>query len=389
MSPSRTAVVASSTDDPLSSEQTLRAAKALLSKIQADDEIRKSTAAKTNLLADADDEEAEDSTPVWLILTTKKHVVDQKRLKPTKISLPHPLVDVEDKTLRICLITADPQRKYKDLIAEPSFPLDLGQRLQKVIGLEKLKARYKSYESRRQLFAEYDIFLADDRVITYLPKVLGKVFYKSGAKRPIPVTLEGRRQSKDEQGNKRRKLSEGGSKAIKDEIKPADAGREIERTLGSALVHLSPSVTTAVKVGKAEMEPAQLQANVEAVVRALADRSVPQKWRNVRSIHIKGPNTVALPIWMTDELWADEEDVLDEAPPVKVGKKRARALLEESTGDQAIVIPGPDGKMRTLVPTKKKAKTDDVDSGEQNAAWTKARKELLEAQKAAAKKAAV
>jgi hypothetical protein len=138
------------------------------------------------------------------------------------------------------------------------------------------------------LFGEYDVFLADDRVITLLPKILGKVFYKSGSKRPIPISLEGRRQDTDEQGNKRRKLSEGGTKVVKDEVKPASIARDIERTLSSALVHLAPSTTTAVKVGIASMTAEHVQENITAVVSDMVERYVPQKWRNLRAVHIKG-----------------------------------------------------------------------------------------------------
>ncbi|KAI7720368.1 hypothetical protein KC353_g2244, partial [Hortaea werneckii] len=206
-------------------------------------------------------------------------------------------------------------------------------------------------ESRRQLLSEYDVFLADDRIITYLPGVLGKVFYKTGSKRPIPVSFEGKRQNVDEQGNKRRKLSEGGNKVTKTEVKPADVAHEIERALSSALVHLAPSTTTAVKVGKATMEPNALQANVETAVQTMVDRYVPQQWRNVRSIHIKGPNTVALPIWLAEELWEKEEDVLDEPLPAKEkpAKKRKRSALAEAVEEpDTIEIPGPDGQMRQL-----------------------------------------
>lgn len=342
-----TTVTDSASPTQMNPDQTLRAATALLRKIQIDTVAKRAAAEKTNLLADTDEEP---ETPVWLVLTTKKHIVDKKRLKPGKIVLPHPYLDTNSDKLRVCLITTDPQRKYKDLIAEPSFPLALGQRIQRVIGIEKLKTKYKQYESRRQLLGEYDVFLADDRIITYLPQVLGKVFYKGGSKRPIPVSLEGKRQNLDEQGNKRRKLAEGGSKVVKAEVKPADAAKEIERALGSSLVHLAPSTTTAVKVGIASMEPKQLQDNVEAVVRGLVEKYVPQQWSNVKSIHIKGPETAALPIWLTEELWADEQDVLDEPVPIKEkSKTRKRGALTEAAGpDGVIEVPGPDGKMRRL-----------------------------------------
>ena len=389
----------------IDSNQTARATTALLRKIQSDQATRHATE-KPNLLADSDEDEAEHDVPVWLILTTKKHIIDKKRLKPGKIALPHPYLNTSDPNLRICLITTDPQRKYKDLIADQSFPLDLAKRIGRVIGMSKLKAKYKSFESRRQLLSEYDVFLADDRIITYLPQVLGKVFYKGGSKRPIPVSLEGKRQSRDEQGNKRRKLSEGGTKVVKSEVRPADVAREIERTLSSALVHLAPSTTTAVKVGKSSMEPQQLQDNVEAVTAALVDKFVPQKWRNVRAVHMKGPNTAALPIWLAEELWEDEKDVLDERLPVKPSKKRKRSALADAAASgeenlEVIEVPGPDGKMRRIekatvkrnVPElpvkssrKRKSETrDDADAKAAERAQKAARKEALQKQKVAAK----
>lgn len=403
---SDTAVAPANNNSPyqLDSAQTLRASTALLKKIQKDEETKTSSADKTNLLADADDEEPDDETPIWLIMTTKKHIVDKKRLKPNKIALPNPWLSKDKEGLRICLITADPQRKYKDLIEQANFPLELGKKITRVIGMEKLKSKYKSYESRRQLFGEYDVFLADDRVVTYLPKVLGKVFYKGGSKRPVPVSLEGKRQSVDEStGEKRKKLSEGGSKVVKEEVKPEDVGRELERALGSALVHLAPSTTTAVKVGTANQSPEAVQANVEAVVEAMVEKFVPQKWKNLRAVHIKGPNTAALPIWMTDELWADEQDVLEDAPKANEGKKRKRGALTEGSETNVIEVPGPDGKMRRLekpsaskrktieaelqVPAKKikSESAEDLEAKENDKAEKAARKEALKKQKEAAR----
>jgi ribosome biogenesis protein UTP30 len=50
--------------------------------------------------------------------------------------------------------------------------------LYQVIPTSKLKTHYKSYESRRQLLAMYDIFLCDNRIYYRLPKLLGKEFYR-------------------------------------------------------------------------------------------------------------------------------------------------------------------------------------------------------------------
>ncbi len=45
----------------------------------------------------------------------------------------------------------------------------------KVIGLSKLKSKYESHEAKRNLCAQYDLFIADDRIIPSLPKLIGKV----------------------------------------------------------------------------------------------------------------------------------------------------------------------------------------------------------------------
>jgi len=50
--------------------------------------------------------------------------------------------------------------------------------MNKVIGVTKLKKKYKPYEAKRQLCNSYDIFLSDDRVIPILPKLIGKSFYE-------------------------------------------------------------------------------------------------------------------------------------------------------------------------------------------------------------------
>ncbi|OCL05867.1 ribosomal protein L1 [Glonium stellatum] len=315
-----TTKVAEGTPYQLDPSQTIRAAEALVKHIKAEQKRIESSAAKKSLLTEGDssEEEAadEEDVPVWLVLGTKKHVADQKRLKPSKIVLPHPINT--SPTTRICLITADPQRSYKDLVAHPSFPSSLSSRIGRVIGTTKLKAKYKSFESRRQLLAEYDVFLADDRIITYLPKTLGKIFYKGTSKRPIPVNLAaGVKSWKDSEGKKVK--SEKGASAVG---APQNVAREIEAALQAALVHISPSVTTAIKVARASMVPQEIVENVEAVVKGLMEKFVPKGWRNVRSLHIKGPNTMALPIWLADELWVDEEDILEEKwKPVEGAKE--------------------------------------------------------------------
>lgn len=321
--------------------------------IRTKQEEKEESSKKKTLIGDNDSDSEEDAPkvhePIWLIMTTKKHVVDKNRLKPGKISIPHSLNT--SASLSVCLITADPQRGVKDIVADETFPPELRNRITRIIGYTKLKERYKSFESRRQLLAEHDVFLADDRIIMRLVKTLGKTFYKS-SKRPIPVRIEriekvdGKRVKKD------------GKKPPKSERQAQFASaqvlaKEVEKALSCAPVHLAPATTTAVRVGTSKFTPEQLLDNIKAVVQGLTDKYITKGWRNVKAIHIKGPNTAALPIWLADELWVDEGDILDNPPETeeKDKKNEKKRKSSETTSTPAA----------KKTKTSKKTADDEVD----------------------------
>ena len=277
-------------------DQTLKASKALLAFIKK----QKETSDKKDLLED----ETGSETPIWLTLTTKRFISDTQRLKPHKIAVPHKLAN--DPEMTICLIrcvrshpgslsralhantatSASPQRHYKNLVASSEFPEEWRKRITRVIDLTKLSAKYKQFENQRKLFSEHDVFLGDARIISRLPKVLGKTFYKNTAKRPIPVDLE----SKTRVDGKRVKPAKGSGEAI-NSCTPAELAAEVEKAVGAALVNLSPSTNTAVRVANAAFTAEQVAENAAAVANALVAKLVPQSWKNVRSIYLKGPNT--------------------------------------------------------------------------------------------------
>ena len=248
-------------------------------------------------------------------------------------SLPHSIHTGNSST--ICLITADPQRLYKDAIDHPSFPADLRSRVTRVIGLEKLKAKFKSFEPRRKLYAEHDVFLADSRIVTFLPKILGKIFYKGGAKRPVPVELvnppeKGADGKKIKRPPGQVRRSTRGTDG-KGSAPPETISRELRKALKSALVHLSPGVTTSIKVARADFSPLMCAENIEAVLEGMTTRFITKGWKNVRAVHIKSPRSSAFPIWMTDELWVEDEDVLEEKK--FQGKKKPKSLETKAQPD--------------------------------------------------------
>lgn len=259
------------------------------------------------------------------------------------------------------------------MVESPAFPAELRARVTRVIGVSKIKAKYSQYEAQRQLLAEHEIFLADDRIITQLPKLLGKTFYKTTAKRPIPISIQAERPRSDGKKIARAKGETNTEKALE----PKRFAAEIEKTLSCALVALSPSTNTSVRVGLASWDASQIAANIEKVVEELVERFVVKKWRGVRGIHIKGPTTAALPIWLADELWTDEADVLEDAPAAvegavaNVGKKR-KAVLSGEAGAET------ESKKAKIEKAKKLAVVSDDGNLD---AEIKARKEKLAKQK--------
>ena len=287
-------------------------------------------------------------------------MTDHQQLKPRKIALPHSLNI--SPTSSICLITPEPQSLFKDAIAHPSFPADLSKRITRVISLKKLGTKFHAFEEKRQLRDEHDLFLADDRILSYLAKPLGKTFYKSTTKRPIPVTLSPSKTKEQKNAalpsTKKTKKDTLAPTAI---ITPTEIAKEITYTLSTTQMHLAPSTTTSIKVGLASFAPEQVSQNIEAVVASVTDKNW-IAWRNVRAVHIKGPTTTALPIWMATEMWTDEEMVLEDEEVAAIEESRV-AKKQRSKG----LITGV-GKSNGEVDgnAKKRKRNDDVERGEEN-----------------------
>ncbi|KAI5868346.1 ribosomal protein L1 [Durotheca rogersii] len=363
--------------------QILKASKALLAHMKKASKEKAANSEKRDLLAGSDDEDGSNEIPIILTVTTKRHIADSRSLKPRKIPLPHPLNT--DPEMRICLITADPQRAYKNLVASTEFPAEWRKRITRVIDVSKLKAKFKIFEAQRKLYSEHDIFLGDTRIINRLPGILGKTFHRSTAKRPIPVEIQARIPKSEGKRVKRVKDAD-----TVNACTPVQLASEIERAVGAALVHLSPTVNTAVRVGHAGWSAENIAENVEVVARDLIDKFIPGKWKNIKSIYLKGPKTAALPIWLTDELWLDQKDIVPDSSleagatlPVEkanVGKKRKS--LEGRQAEEA----APPAKKAKKAKKAKPATLPESDDAllEKEVA---ARKAALQKQKKAAKKA--
>lgn len=183
-------------------------------------------------------------------------------VKPVRIHLPHALHTPGQ--VSTCLLVKDPQRQYKDLLVAEKIKC-----ISRVVGVAKLKGKFKPFDARRALVQEHDLFLADARIVPSLPNLCGKVFFDA-KKNPITVTL-----------------TKSGA-ALKKELESAIQGTVFVQNKGSCL---------SIKIGYlAKHSPEQLTDNLMATLPAVLSR-VKGGWENVHNVDVKTGNSAALPVW--------------------------------------------------------------------------------------------
>lgn len=71
-----------------------------------------------------------------------------------------------------CIIVKDPEETFKEKIQDLNIPC-IGEAL----GYSRLVKEYNTFEEKRKLCKEYDLFFCDFRIYDILRKPLGKFFY--------------------------------------------------------------------------------------------------------------------------------------------------------------------------------------------------------------------
>ncbi|KAL8061257.1 hypothetical protein ABFX02_02G075700 [Erythranthe guttata] len=237
---------------------------------------------------------------IYLNLTLKK-IPTNPSTKPFKIPLTHPTLDPNSQ---VCLIIDDrpqtptpPSDQIKKLIKSQCIPIS------KVVKLSKLKTNYKPFEAKRKLCDSFDMFLVDKRIVHFLPKLIGKEFFKK-KKLPLGVDL--------------------GKKNLK---------AQVENALGSALLYLRSGTCSVTKVGRVDMEKDAIVENVLDAINGAVDR-VSKKWDGVRSLHLKFSDSVALPVYQA------MPDVKLKIEGLKESEKRAEVAAAKSGDHESVEVEG-------------------------------------------------
>jgi ribosome biogenesis protein UTP30 len=138
-----------------------------------------------------------------------------------------------------------------------------------IIPLNQVKTEYRQFEMRRRLLNSYDFFLVDGRISGHMAHLLGKSFRK---KRKLPTSIHMDKQ---------------------------DLKTEIDNALKKTSLQLHRNGDCSItQIGNCSMDIEKVSDNLVAVVKHLKT-NFPGGWENIRSLRIKTPLSLAIPIYIT------------------------------------------------------------------------------------------
>jgi ribosome biogenesis protein UTP30 len=241
--------------------------------------------------------------------------------KPHRIPIPHPVYNVpqigaasdkdepasrkglggnvsdtgdEREEPEVCLIVKDDDTKasIEGTLRQFFSKVGSGCLVKKVLTLATVRKEYERFAARRELVASYDVFFCDDRIFNMM-NTLGREFSKHN-KIPMPIAVT-------------RSLS---------------FPYRILEALSSTYIKINLGTNCSARVGYTHMSKQQLAENTLAAIHHAADNIIPRSWSNVKTITIKTPNSIALPIYQQSPEGLLELARMANLPPVWVKSPR-------------------------------------------------------------------
>lgn len=232
------------------------------------------------------DEEEDSFKDLFVEIDTKKYISPKPEFKPRLIELAKPFLR-ENEELKSCLflrdnfITSEEQLEQLEQADIPS--------LKKVLTLTELKTVYRTFEKRRELYSEYDLFLVDDALLSSMPNVLGKTFYMN-EKTKFPVNIRVASTKKQ------------------NELSLTTLSNQVNKVL-SSVAYLPPvGNSVSIKIGSLNdlYTHADLLDNLHNVLKTFPESLL-------LTVGIKTEKSPVLPLFYTDKIFS-ESDVLENAP---------------------------------------------------------------------------
>lgn len=234
---------------------------------------------------------------ISLIIGVKK-ITQEKTMKPKSIPVPHSIYGAGSE---FCCFVKDPQSHWKAKFAEE------GIKINKTVGLTKLRNNYKTFDEKRKLVQSYDLFFVDDRIMPLVGPLIGKNFY-SRKKQPIPVN-----------------------------IMKADLKSQFAKAIKSVAFFETGGSCIAIKIAPTNFSQEEVYENLQAVIEWLV-KYFPKGWQSIQSLSIKTTFSIALPLFSSlpvaptkiKSTKADSKKsvVVKKAEPKKTEAKKENAKTE-------------------------------------------------------------
>lgn len=208
------------------------------------------------------------------VIALKKIPQEKRNDKPIRIPLPNPIYSLEG--VEICLFVKD-HKGEGHKAAKAKLRDDPIAGVAKIIGISKLKTKYESHEAKRQLCNSYDLFMADERILPSLPKLIGKSFFKK-KKQPVPVKL-----------------------SVKDWAGQVQKARE------ATYLFLSGGSSLSVRVARSSQTEEECVDNIMAALAGAVER-IPGNFGGIKALYLKTAESVALPIYQDASLLKSEKE---------------------------------------------------------------------------------
>lgn len=246
-------------------------------------------------LFDEDDEDSDMN--LFMFVTNVKYFSKKSTLKPKCIKLDHSIhnIDSDDpEAMKICVFVKDNSidEELLNKIEEAKIP-----HLAKIIEGRELKTTYKSFQARRKLLSEYDMFLSDDNLITALPKLLGKVFYQS-SKFPVPIRVHTHNQPK---------------------ISLVSLKNHIAKAIDSLYFIPPMGVNITLNLGNVNQKPSDLHENIHKIASFMDQYPI-------RMVQLKLEKSPALPVYIRHKLYTEADIDHGEQSKEKNEKEKSEGL---------------------------------------------------------------
>lgn len=199
------------------------------------------------------------------------------------------------RDLRILLITKDPSTIYRDAITKDE---PLNELIKEIITVKGIKRRFRGAKLN-QLYAEFDLIVADYRVHHLLPKVLGTRFFHGSKKLPFMI-----RMSKQVKVKRQQMAEECDTSYIRAQLKSICKNAHYLANDDNCLN---------VKIGQIGKQTVdEMLYNVIDIVEFLTDKDKKPQGGVIKggidSIYVKTSNSASLPLYEKGEEAAASDD---------------------------------------------------------------------------------